>query len=260
MALLRRVALIVLASTPAAFADRGLLELDNCTFDRLVGGSSAMMVRFEKEYPYGDADDAYKELAKAVGDSDAAALVATIGVADPPSPPYRGEYSEAGESEDEEEVDPNGWRDNQDLAARFSIDLESFPQFLLFPAGWKDGTPPAKFEGGHTKENFLRFLQDKAGVWIGLPGQVKELHDLAQGFAAASADERKKALAAAEALDDESAKYYAKVMKKIEASADFVEKETARLTKMLDDGSVAQGKKTQFGRRLNALSSFSTEA
>ena len=33
-------------------------------------------------------------------------------------------------------------------------------------------------------------------------------------------------------------------------------KETARLTKMMDDGSVAAGKKEQFRKRLNALSSF----
>ena len=60
----------------------------------------------------------------------------------------------------------------------------------------------------------------------------------------------------AEASKDEAGKYYAKVMTKVMASADFVAKETSRLTKMMDDGSVAVGKKEQFRKRLNALSSF----
>ena len=46
------------------------------------------------------------------------------------------------------------------------------------------------------------------------------------------------------------------VIKKIGADADFVTKEATRLKKMMDDGSVKEGKKDQFGRRLNALSSF----
>ena len=60
----------------------------------------------------------------------------------------------------------------------------------------------------------------------------------------------------ADEKDADSAKYYAKVMTKVMASADFVAKETSRLTKMMDDGSVAVGKKEQFRKRLNALSSF----
>ena len=36
----------------------------------------------------------------------------------------------------------------------------------------------------------------------------------------------------------------------------FVAKETGRLQKMIDDGSVKASKKEQFGRRLNILSSF----
>ena len=45
-------------------------------------------------------------------------------------------------------------------------------------------------------------------------------------------------------------------MTKASASSDFVSKETDRLQKMIDDGSVKAVKKEQFGRRLNILSSF----
>eukprot|EP00966_Prymnesium_polylepis_P255953 5912894-Prymnesium_polylepis.2 len=49
----------------------------------------------------------------------------------------------------------------------------------------------------------------------------------------------------------------AQVMTKGADDAGFVGKEMARLTKMMDDGSVKPAKKEQFGRRLNMLSSFS---
>ena len=178
-------------------------------------------------------------------------------LADPPSPyrgeEYRGEYGGGPEDED---FDENAWRENQDLAERFSVSLEAFPKYFFFPADWKDGSAPVPFEGEESKDNFLRFVQEKAGVWVGMPGQVKELHVLAKGFAAASDAEKQAALKTAEASKDEAGKYYAKVMTKVMASADFVAKETARLTKMMDDGSVAAGKKEQFRKRLNALSSF----
>jgi len=36
------------------YADRGILKLDNTTFDRIVDGSRPVLVRFDKEYAYGD--------------------------------------------------------------------------------------------------------------------------------------------------------------------------------------------------------------
>ena len=45
-------------------------------------------------------------------------------------------------------------------------------------------------------------------------------------------------------------------MTKLSEKANFVAKETERLQKMIDDGSVKATKKEQFGRRLNILSSF----
>ena len=124
---------------------------------------------------------------------------------------------------------------------------------------------------------------------VGLPGQVKEMDDLAKELATCaprchrtcaparpseaplnarrargrSSDKTavvKKAEGVAAAIDAKSAdaaKYYVKVMKKVvEGGAGFIGKETKRLQKMMDDGSVKADKKEQFGRRLNALSSF----
>ena len=35
-------------------------DLDNTTFDRIVGQGLPVLVRIDKEYPYGDTDDAWK--------------------------------------------------------------------------------------------------------------------------------------------------------------------------------------------------------
>merc|ERR1711920_1155417 len=157
-------------------------------------------------YSYGEEHDAWKEYAKAVGESAADLLSADVGVS---------EY---------------GDKDNSDLAERF----------------------------GEKTEEFLRFAHEKAGAWIGLPGQIKELDELAKELVE-SADKAaviKKAEAAAANSNEETAKYYVKVMQKLGADAEFVTKEGTRLKRMMDDASVKASKKEQFGRRLNVLSSF----
>jgi endoplasmic reticulum protein 29 len=222
-------------STAAAYVDRGILKLDNTTFDRIIDGSRNVIVRFDKEYSYGDEHDAWKEFAKTVGESSAEMLVCDVGVS---------EY---------------GDKDNSDISSRFSIGSDDFPQYRLWTKGSDASKEPIKFTGNKKSDEFMRFIQSSAGVWVGLPGQVKELDALAKEFMAAS--DKAAVAKKAEALkvdekDADSAKYYTKVMSKASADATFVTKEVARLKKMMDDGSVKADKKTQFGRRLNMLSSF----
>merc|ERR1719409_957609 len=201
-----------------AYVDRGILKLDNTTFDRIIDGSRNVMVRFDKEYSYGDEHDAWKDFAKTVGESSADVLVCDVGVS---------EY---------------GDKDNSDISDRFSIKSDDFPQYRFWAKGKAASASPLSFSGEKKKEDFLRFIQEKAGAWIGLPGQVKEMDALAKEFVDAKKKEGvlKKAEKAASKLDakeSEEGKYYVK--------------------KMIDDGSVKDAKKQQFGRRLNALSSFS---
>ena len=232
-----RLSLLVaaLCQTALAYTDRGIIKVDNTTFDRLVDGSKNAFVRFDKEYSYGDDHDAWKDFASKVGDSSADLLVIDGGVS---------EY---------------GDKDNSDLSARYSIKNEDFPQFRLWKKGVGCSADPIKYTGEKKAESFLRFAQAEAGVWVGLPGQLKDFDALAKGFAADKAGTLKKAeglLAAAAAGDAEYAKYYVKVMTKSVDNAGFVAKEGDRLQKMIDDASVKPNKKEQFGRRLNILSSF----
>ena len=233
--MLSKAVLAVCVSSVAAYVDRGILKLDNTTFDRLIDGGRNVIVRFDKEYSYGDEHDAWKEFAKTVGESSADMLVGDVGVS---------EY---------------GDKDNSDLSERFKIGADDFPQFRLWTKGKDSTKEPVKFSGAKKSEEFMKFIQSNAGVWVGLPGQVKELDSLAKEFG--SAKDKASIIAKAgkvkvDEKDADSAKYYTKVMTKAAKDAEFVKKEVSRLTKMMDDGSVKADKKSQFGRRLNMLSSF----
>merc|ERR1719284_301972 len=229
------LSLALCLTSAAGYVDRGILKLDNTTFDRLIDGSRNVIVRFDKEYSYGDEHDAWKDFAKTVGESSAEMLVCDVGVS---------EY---------------GDKDNSDISERFSIKSDDFPQYRLWLKGKSSSTDPTVYKGDKKSEAFLRFVQAEAGVWVGLPGQIKEFDALAKEFATDAAGATAKAetaLKAAAEKDADGAKYYVKVMTKLAASKDFVKKETDRLQKMIDDGSVKASKKEQFGRRLNILSSF----
>merc|ERR1719378_1219359 len=202
----------------AAYTDRGIVKLDNTTFDRLIDGTKAVFVRFDKEYAYGDEHDAWKEYAKTVGESAADLLSCDVGVS---------EY---------------GDKDNSDIAERFSIKSDDFPQYRLWKKGMTSSDEPIKFTGDKKADEFLRFVQEKAGAWIGLPGQIKALDELAKEFIG-GADVLAKAEAAAAGLTEDTAKYYVKVMTKFSSDKEFITKESSRLKKMMDDGSVKASKK-----------------
>merc|ERR1719284_209638 len=120
------LSLALCISSAAAYVDRGILKLDNTTFDRLIDGSRNVIVRFDKEYSYGDEHDAWKDFAKTVGESSADMLVCDVGVS---------EY---------------GDKDNSDIAERFAIKTEDFPQYRLFLKG-ADVAAPIKFAGDKKK-------------------------------------------------------------------------------------------------------------
>lgn len=228
--------LIIAACAPSVlgYTDRGILKLDNTTFDRIIDGVRGVFVRFDKEYAYGDANDAWKNYAKTVGDSSADLLSCDVGVSD------------------------YGDKDGADLAERFNVKTEDFPKYFLFQKGTTSTDKPLAYTGKSVEDEFLKFVQERSGSWIGMPGQIKEMDTLAKELQGGAdvADIVKRAEAVAAKSDEDTGKYYVKVMSKYSEDKGFVEKETLRLKKMMDDGSVKPAKKTQFGRRLNVLTSF----
>jgi hypothetical protein len=78
-----------------------------------------------------------------------------------------------------------GDKDNSDLAERFKIGTDDFPQYRLWTKGKDASKEPVKFTAAKKSEEFMKFIQTNAGVWVGLPGQVKELDALAKEFGSA---------------------------------------------------------------------------
>ena len=154
-------------------------------------------MRFDKEYSYGDEHDAWKEFAKTVGESSADILVCDVGVSGQPSsataallchrsPPLPRLDRTAAPGSHALAVRrcaaEYGDKDNSDIAERFSIKTDDFPQYRLWKKGSDASKDPVKFSGDKKNEEFMKFIQTNAGVWVGLPGQVKELDALAKEF------------------------------------------------------------------------------
>merc|ERR1719198_214404 len=131
-------ALLLQLVSVSAYTDRGIVKLDNTTFDRLIDGTKTVFVRFDKEYSYGDEHDAWKEFAAKVGDSSADMLTCDVGVS---------EY---------------GDKDNSDISDRYSIKSEDFPQYRLWLKGSGSAATPVSYAGEKKYDGFLRFLQEKA--------------------------------------------------------------------------------------------------
>lgn len=75
-----------------------------------------------------------------------------------------------------------GDKDNSDLSERYGIKADDFPQYRFWAKGTPSSSDPISFTGAKKKDDFLRFIQEKAGAWIGLAGQVKALDELAKEF------------------------------------------------------------------------------
>merc|ERR1719198_395996 len=110
--------LSALVGSTFAYTDRGILKLDNTTFDRIIDGTKSVFVRFDKEYSYGDEHDAWKDFAAKVGGSSADLLVCDVGVS---------EY---------------GDKDNSDISERYSIKSDDFPQYRLWLKGKGSSAEP----------------------------------------------------------------------------------------------------------------------
>merc|ERR1711871_1907264 len=212
--------LAVLSLNAASASDWGILNLDNSTFPRLVDGSRTVFVRFDREYPYGEKHDAWKAMAAAVAGSNAAVLIANVGIS------------------------TYGDKMNQDLAQKFGYktagkdleynDMDNFPKFNLFKKGAADKS--VEYTGSVTQEGLIRFLKKEGGVHIGLQGTLQHFDELAAKFKDGDKDallKEAEGKAAVESGDRKAtAELYVKTMKKIADKPDFVATETKRLEKI----------------------------
>ena len=240
---MRTTATLLALALPAVAATKGVVTLDDLTFDKIVTGSAPVLVKFDKQYSYGDGEDCFKETAEKVGELKTNLIVAEVG---------KQEY---------------GDEENKALHERFNIDKDAWPVYKLFPKGGGDPIDgPTKSEGSKDEQKAAlgSFIKVNTGlsVFIG-KGQIGAFDDLAEKFVGGD----KGALAAAEKLlgdkevvtddDDKSnAEYYIKTMKRVnDKGADYPKTELARLKKMVGE-KVSDKKKALFTNRINILSSF----
>lgn len=236
---------------------QGALKLDNYTFDKMVAVPGlTLLAKVDQSYAYGEKEDAFKELCK-LAHSVPNFLIGEIPVQ---------EY---------------GDKENSDLMERFKLTKEDFPGYFLFkgpdsqvkfegfadplskkPANWdddEDGTWEAPMRKDITGENLVIWLR-KNGVKMPSIGTIAELDEIVkkymqEGLKQSYIDEATK-LAETEHKNDKKAPIYLKILAKIkEKGADYVEKETARLTKLLV-GKLTDEKKAELSEKMKILAVF----
>jgi endoplasmic reticulum protein 29 len=233
-----RLLLAVLSVALVAGTDvKGAVNLDSLTFDKLVGGSFDVFLKFDKQYPYGDKEDEWKSFAGRVGElTQPELLIAQVGVQD------------------------YGDKLNDDLRERFNVDAENYPVFFLFKKGTKE---PIKYTGEVTADALSAFLVGQLGIYIGLPGCVEELDKLAKGFATSSKDEQAQRLSKAEEVvstlkDDEKSngQVYINIMKKVQEKGEAYPKAEQSRVEKLVQSKITEEKKKTMRTKLNILPSF----
>ena len=200
----------------------------------------ASLVKIDTAYPYGEKQDEWAKVAldlKATPDL----LVADVGVRD---------YGE---------------KENEDIANRYAVKKDDFPQIRLFLNG--DLEKPIAFDGNDFKADAIKtFVKQKAGIKILLDSCLEEFDELAAKFTAdkTSKEQQKKVLESAKAKasalnkesDKKSANIYVKIMEKaIERGVVFYDSEKQRVQNLLS-GKLSDTKKKELQGRLNIIESF----
>ncbi len=131
-----------------------------------------------------------------------------------------------------------------------------------------------RYEAGRSVKDFVEFVNKETGTLrqhdgklLATAGRHADLDALASKFMLASESEKAALVAQADSVASGLSSsapryaaglaYYSKVMQNaVKKGAEFPKTELARLTKVVDSGSVAASKMTEFLLRLNVLSAF----
>jgi protein disulfide-isomerase A6 len=213
---------------------RGVLDLDELTFDKVIGSSPALV---EFYAPWCGHCKSLKPEYEALGEEMGA----------------HGRLVLAKVNADEERA----------LAERFGV--EGFPTIKYFPEG--AASEPVDYEGERTAKDMQDFLESK----VGPAGALEEMKEAVDAFVngKAGSKERTAAIAKAEAVAKElegdaskavKAAVYIKVMNAISSKGDeYVAKEIDRLGRMIGSASVTADKADGFKLKRSTLRLFIKE-
>jgi protein disulfide-isomerase A6 len=117
---------------------------------------------------------------------------------------------------------------------------------------FKHGTGPFEFGQAATPENLLEFVNMQCGAQRTLDGVLDKTAGWIQSLddVIRNADE---VTAKAKELGTFAAQYYVKALTKLAQDKEYVAKETARLTKLVENGAVQDDKLDSFMMRRNIL-------
>lgn len=232
---------VTILSSVCALHTRGVVPLDSFTFDKVTNKFPFVFARFDVVYPTGDHQDEFKKFALSVNTTKEL-LVAEIGVAD---------YGE---------------KENLDLAERFGVKPEDFPEYVIFKQS--DFEYPVRYSGHYRADELRKWTTKETGLWLGLSHTLQAYDRMAFDFMQSSEEfERNLILKQAETdqeglseMDQKSASFYIKYMKKImEKGGDFIDNEISRVEKLRDEAKTSLKKKVQLNVQSNILNSFKRE-
>jgi len=222
MSQIKYIAITLLLCASALAARKGILELDDVSWDRIVDGSKPVLVAFQ-EFSWKDPTD-YEKVSEEFKGSNV--IVA--------------------------KVDCSA---NEDLKKRFGIDKT--PTFKFFAVNQKDS--PLSYAGGEAPAELIDFVRVQLNPQL---QELKNLAVEFMKSAADRTKLTKKATELIDKLtgpDQEYAKFYLASMKKIsEKGNDFVASEKERLNGLISNKATGEKKKGEFTKRLNILNSFSS--
>jgi protein disulfide-isomerase A6 len=154
---------------------------------------------------------------------------------------------------------------HKDLGERFGV--SGFPTLKFFPKDDKDGVD---YEAGRGLDDFVEYINEKAGTHRSSSGQlsdeaglIEELDEVVKGFLGAAAQDKKSFITKAEEIAstlEGSAASYAKTYLKsfksvLEKGDSYAKKEVDRLQRILS-GAVSPNKVDEFTVKKNILNTF----
>jgi len=241
MAAIGLVLILAFISPSLAINCKGCTPLDSLSFDKLLKKFKVSIVKFDVAYPYGDKHEQFGKFSQDAAEIDDL-FVGEVGIKD------------------------YGDKDNSDLAERFNVKKDDYPVVILFQKDTKSGKlKDFRFDDEFTANDLKNFVRQKTGIYLPLPGCLEDFDILADKLMTTSdAGSKGKLVVEAEKtrdkLDDDKkkkAEIYIKIMHKIVSEGEnFIEKETARVKKIMDDGKISESKKKQLEQRINILKSF----
>jgi len=221
---------------------RGILSLDEYTFDRIVDGSRATLVKFDGKWA---TSAQFEQTALEIGKAGSL-LVAEV------------------EVEEFEQPDGQVHSFNSNLRDRYGILPAHYPAFLLFKKGQVN--QPKAFQGNMTV-SFREWLRIEGGVYFGTEAVLKAIDEVARKFMAASDDAKSAIIEEAKAVamkmgDMESeqrklANTYVKVMEMASRQGNnWLEKERKRINRLSSSPAVTVPKREEFKNRLAAIATL----